>query len=341
VDLQRNVLLAPYTTFRIGGPARFFTHARSHEDLLEALIFARSESLPVFVLGGGSNLLVAGEGYPGLVIQLALAGEPEVDGDLHEIPAGTDWDTFVRGTCEQGFSGVECLAGIPGLTGATPVQNVGAYGQEVAQTIARVTAIDRQTLATVHLDNRACRFGYRASVFNTTERDRYIVTSVQFRLKLGGSPELSYADLKRHFGTRQPTPYEVYEAVRQIRRAKGMLLVEGDPDSRSAGSFFKNPIVPLELLPAIAAAAGETSVPNWPVSDHGTKLPAAWLVERAGFPKGFQLGAAGISSRHTLALINRTGAASCSEILQLKSTIAGEVERRFGVRLEQEPICLK
>ncbi|QHN04012.1 UDP-N-acetylmuramate dehydrogenase [Granulicella sp. WH15] len=340
MHLERNVSLAPYTTLRIGGPARFYTRVTTYAELIEALGFARAEGLPSFLLGGGSNLLVADEGYPGLVIHLGLAGDTVVDGELHEVAAGTEWDSFVRGACELGYSGVECLAGIPGLAGGTPVQNVGAYGQEVAQTIARVTALDLETLATVSFANSECRFAYRQSLFNSTHRNRYIVTAVRFRLSPEGRPNLTYADLKQHFGDARPAPLEVYEAVRGIRRSKGMLLVEDDPDSRSAGSFFKNPVIPVGQLEGIAKAAGVASVPNWPSGVENAKLPAAWLLDQAGFHKGFALGEVGISSRHTLALINRTGRATCVDILRLRDAIVAEVQGRFGIRLEQEPVYL-
>jgi UDP-N-acetylmuramate dehydrogenase len=259
------------------------------------------------------------------------------------VPAGNDWDAFVLSVCEQGIAGIECLAGIPGLVGGTPVQNVGAYGQEVAETITEVRALDQQSREFVTLAAADCAFSYRRSRFNSTDRGRYIVTAVRFRFDRAARPSLNYADLKQHFSSiaTTPTPLDVYHAVREIRHRKGMLLVEGEPDCRSAGSFFKNPIVPIEILPRLAAtlALDPTAIPNWPADGGLTKLPAAWLLERAGFHKGFALGQAGISSRHTLALINR-GAATQADIVALRNLIQQTVEDRFGIQLEQEPVLL-
>jgi UDP-N-acetylmuramate dehydrogenase len=353
VQIQEHVSLAPLTTLRIGGPARYLARAESEADLLEALEFARRKGLPLFVLGGGSNLLVADQGFDGVVAQIGLMGAPVFEEGrewvLCTVAAGADWDGFVAETCRRGLTGVECLAGIPGLVGGTPVQNVGAYGQEVANTIVTVRALDLATSRFVTLTGTECGFAYRSSRFNTTHRGRYVVTAVTFRLRHEGAPNLSYRDLRQHFAGSGsvPAPTEVYHAVRSIRHAKGMLLVEGEPDCRSAGSFFKNPVVTLGtlgtlgMLERIGAAVGvpPEEVPNWPAAEGLTKLPAAWLVEKAGFHKGFALGAAGISSRHTLALINRGGATQV-EMVALRDHIQETVYERFGVRLEQEPVML-
>jgi len=305
--------------------------------------------LPLFVLGGGSNLLVSDHGFDGLVLQVALAGTPAMtakgDAVRYTVPAGNDWDGFVLSVCEQGIAGLECLAGIPGLVGGTPVQNVGAYGEEISGQLTEVRAFDQTTREFVTLSNAECRFAYRTSRFNTVDRGRYIVTAVTFELERDAQPNLSYGDLKQYFAQRHRstaiTPLEVYHAVRDIRHGKGMLLVEGEPDCRSAGSFFKNPVVSVERLARIAATVGlsQSDVPNWPASDGRTKLPAAWLVEHAGFHKGFALGAAGISSRHTLALVNR-GHATQAEMVALRDLIMATVQNRFGVALEQEPVML-
>lgn len=331
----------------VGGPARFLAEIRTEQGLLEALAFAQQHRLPTVAIGGGSNLLVQDEGYPGLVLQMALAGpiEQREQGSRVEqtVPAGISWDAFVLQACEQDLSGVECLAGIPGMTGGTPVQNVGAYGQEVSQTIVSVRALDRVTQHFVRLSQEECGFRYRSSLFNMGAWDRYLITSVSFGLERNTAPVLSYEDLRRYFGEgAKPGPLEIYHATREIRRRKGMLIVEGDPDCRSAGSFFKNPITTRERLRAIASAKSVAvdAVPHWPVGDDGVKLAAAWLVEQAGFGRGFALGEAGISSKHSLALINRTGRATFADIARLRDLIRGEVEARFGLRLEQEPIEL-
>ncbi|HMF53181.1 MAG TPA: UDP-N-acetylmuramate dehydrogenase [Edaphobacter sp.] len=345
IEIQQNTPLAPFTTLRIGGPARFFCEVRTEAGLPEALAFARERSLPIFVLGGGSNLLVSDAGFDGLVLRIALDSPilPSFNDDLvvYTVAAGVEWNRFVLSVCEQGISGVECLAGIPGTVGGTPVQNVGAYGQEVSETIASVRALDLETNRFVDLSNAECGFAYRRSLFNTTDRGRYIVTAVTFRFDFARKPRLTYADLTRHFGDTQPTPLEIYHAVREIRHGKGMLIVEGEPDSRSAGSFFKNPIVDRGAFDRIALTLNlaPDKIPNWPAEDNRIKLPAAWLLERAGFVKGYAMGNAGISSRHTLALINR-GNASGDEIFTLRDAIQQKVKALFGVQLEQEPVQL-
>jgi len=345
IDIQQNISLVPYTTLRIGGPARFFCEVRTEAGLLEAIAFARRQSLPVFVLGGGSNLLVSDTGFDGLVLHIALnspiAPISGVDRIGYTVDAGVEWNAFVLSVCEQGISGVECLAGIPGTVGGTPVQNVGAYGQEVAETIDSVRALNLETMQFVDLPNSECGFSYRRSIFNSTLRGRYIVTAVTFHFDPTRRPHLTYADLTRHFGDTQPTPLEVYHAVREIRHRKGMLIVDGEPDCRSAGSFFKNPVVEREIVEHVATTLqlASSQIPQWPAEGDRIKLPAAWLLERAGFVKGFAMGNAGISSRHTLALINR-GNATAADIFALRDAIQQKVKALFGIQLEQEPVQL-
>jgi len=343
MQLIENQPLAPLTTFGIGGPARWFVGARSEEDLTEACEWARGQGLPLFVLGGGSNVLVADEGFPGLVVHIGLTGF-EQDGDLFRLGSGEIWDDCVQRAIESGYAGWECLAGIPGTVGGTPVQNVGAYGQEVATTIERVRAFDREAREFVELANTECGFAYRRSRFNSADKGRFIVTRVDYRLRRDGSPNLSYVDLKMHFRDRTEAPSlgEVAEAVRSIRRSKGMVLVVGDPDCRSAGSFFKNPSVTQEVAERIRRFAEQNRVPlrAYPATGGLVKVPAAWLIEQAGFAKGYRMGAAGISTRHTLALVNSgdaNGGAKAEEILALAQRIADAVEAKFGVRLEMEP----
>ena len=352
LKIQEQVPLASYTTFRIGGPARFFCDIRTEAELLEAVHFARERALPIFVLGGGSNLLISDSGFDGLVLHIAIDHALVVDGGYtdsrptktpltYRVPAGLEWDAFVLMTAKAGITGIECLAGIPGLVGGSPIQNIGAYGQEVSTSISTVDALDLETLSFVTLPAEECRFAYRRSIFNTTHRSRYVVTSVTFRFDLDATPKLAYADLQRYFANQAqpPRPIEIYHAVREIRHAKGMLIVEGEPDCRSAGSFFKNPIVPKTVIPTSAAALQIPAerIPHWRADPGSIKLPAAWLLEQAGFRKGSTLGAAGISSRHTLALINR-GHATAADITALRDTIQREVRRRFNIELEQEPV---
>ena len=335
--LREQVSLAPHTTFGIGGPARYFVEATDEGSVLEAVRYARENRLPLFVLGGGSNLLVSDVGFPGVVLHIAMMGI-EQEGNLFRAAAGENWDNFVSLAIDRGYGGIECLAGIPGTVGGTPVQNVGAYGQEVSTTITTVRILDRNHLTFGELPAATCGFSYRRSIFNSTHRDRFIVTRVVYRLRPKAFPVMSYPDLKRYFHDRQDTPTlaEVAAAVREIRHQKGMLLVEGDPDCRSAGSFFKNPMVPQAQYDGIAAQSA-LQVPCYPAPRGYVKIPAAWLVEQAGFQKGFALGAAGISSRHTLALINR-GGATASDMVLLRDLIAAKVEQGFGVHLEPEPV---
>jgi len=343
MKIQEQISLAPYTTFGIGGPAHWFAEVTSEPELLEALAFAKERGLAHFILGGGSNLLIADEGYAGLVLHIALKGiaqSGEHEGRVHlSAAAGEEWESLVSRAVEANLAGVECLAGIPGTVGGSPVQNIGAYGQEVAETVHAVRAYDLERAEFVEIPAAACGFAYRRSIFNSVARGRYIVTRVEYALTQDGAPAIRYADLRRAFGENaQPTLAEVAETVRRIRQSKGMLLVEGDPDCRSAGSFFKNPIVSEEQYQRLAQSRGEV-IPNYAAGPGQLKLAAAWLIEQAGFARGFRQGRAAISSRHTLALVN-TGGATAAEILALAEKIARGVEDRFGIGLEVEPVLL-
>lgn len=339
--IQQNVPLAPMTTFGIGGPARYFVHAVSEQEVMDSLDFAHSNASPVFVLGGGSNLLVSDNGFPGLVLRIGLKGiEDEAAGGrvLVHARAGEDWDPFVARCVEEGRAGIECLSGIPGFVGGTPVQNVGAYGQETADVLLSVNAFDRVQQKHVELSHAECGFSYRSSIFNRTQKDRYIVLGVTYSLEPGGAPAIRYPDVRRRFESvvRPPTLSEVRNAVREIRAGKAMLLTPGDPDCRSAGSFFKNPIISENEYAHLQNASADP-VPRYPAPEGRVKTAAAWLIERAGFSKGFTIGAAAISRKHTLALVN-TGAATAADIVQLARSIRDRVEDRFGIRLTPEPV---
>ena len=346
--LQENVPLAPLTTFRIGGPARFLVAAQSAVDVQRAVAFAQSKSLPLFVLGGGSNLVVSDSGWPGLVLKVSITGidrrSAEPDGKVvFDVGAGEPWDRFVSQAVLARCAGIECLSGIPGSVGGTPVQNVGAYGQEVSQTIASVEVFDQKDGQVRELCREACGFSYRSSIFNTTERGRFIILRVAYALTPGGEPHLEYADLKRHFEGRETRPdlAETREAVRHIRARKGMLIVAGDSDCQSAGSFFKNPVLTEqqhEDLNQRAAARGLT-VPSYPALEKSRKVSAAWLVEKSGFARGYGFGHVGISTKHALAIVNR-GGATAAEVLALKDQIQQRVEEIWGVRLEPEPVMV-
>ncbi len=349
LDVRENVPLAPYTTFGIGGPARWFVTATTEAQVAAAVDFAQERGLPLFVLGGGSNVLVSDAGFPGLVLHIALLGvhaeAGRTDGVMDVIAgAGENWDALVQFTVDRNLQGMECLAGIPGTVGGTPVQNVGAYGQEIAQTLVSARCFDVREKCFVELRHAEFGFGYRTSMLNGAERGRYIVVRVTFALTPsstpGSRPNLSYADLKRMFPEpERPTLAKIAEAVRAIRRGKGMVVDAGDPDTRSAGSFFRNPVVAQDALKRVAHAAGlsEGEVPHWPAGEGCVKLPAAWLLERAGFVRGTVLGAAGVSSKHTLALVNRGGATE-RDVAALRERIVDGVRERFGIGLEQEPV---
>lgn len=346
MQIQENIPLAPLTTFKIGGPARFFAEAKSVSDIEEAVSFASGRDLSLFVLGGGSNLVVADAGWPGLVLKVAISGIEQKSSDedgkaVFEVGAGESWDDFVSHAVAAHCAGVECLSGIPGSVGGTPVQNVGAYGQEVSQTVESVQVFDLKDNQVRELCNQACGFSYRTSIFNTSERGRFIILRVSYALAPGGQPHIEYADLKRHFKgcETSPTLADTRETVRHIRARKGMLIVEGDPDCRSAGSFFKNPVLS-EMqhaqLRKRAEAKGLT-IPSYPALEKSHKVSAAWLVEHSGFARAYAFNRAGISSKHALAIVNR-GGATAAEVIALKNEIQGRVEEIWGVRLETEPV---
>ena len=347
--IRENILLAPLTTLRIGGPARYLAEATCESQVQDGLAFAEGRGVPVFVLGGGSNILVADSGFPGLVLRVALMGVSRANSRNDGVVtagAGEEWDGFVRLCVEREWAGVECLSGIPGSIGGTPVQNVGAYGQEVSEVIVTVRVLDRVAKSVRELQKTECGFTYRTSIFNTTHRDRYIVLGVTFALQVGGAARIDYADVRRHFAGRTDhlSLTEVREAVRRIRASKAMLLVPEDPDCRSAGSFFKNPIVSEERFLEIESEArrhgclqeGE-SLPRFMAPAGMVKIPAAWLIERAGFQKGYTRRKAGISTKHTLALVNR-GGATASDILELMREIQDRVNQIYGVWLNPEPV---
>ena len=342
--LEENVALAPFTTFGIGGPARYFVHAPSEDAVLDAIRFATDQKLPIFVLGGGSNLLVADRGFPGVVLKIDLMGmEWENDGDktIVRAGAGEEWDRLVRSCVDRNLAGVECLSGIPGSVGGTPVQNVGAYGQEVSEVLTMVRAYDRKTGMVVELSREDCGFTYRTSIFNTTEKDRYIVLNVTYSLAMNGEPAIRYSDVEQEFEGRitPPSLCEVRDAVRRIRARKAMLLVAGDPDCRSAGSFFKNPIISEKQFSRLEIALPGVRIPRYPASPGKVKTAAAWLIEQAGFSKGYSLGPASLSTKHTLALVNK-GGATAGDILRLARRIRLGVKEKFGITLIPEPMFL-
>jgi UDP-N-acetylmuramate dehydrogenase len=354
------VPLAAFTTLGLGGPAGRFAEAATEAELVAEVRSADARGEQLLVLGGGSNLVIADAGFPGTVVRVATRGVRHETAErtvLLTVAAGEDWDTVVARTLAEDLAGLECLSGIPGLAGATPIQNVGAYGQEVAQTLAAVRAYDRARHAVTELSHADCGFGYRTSAFKRSAQaaavtGRYIVLAVTFRLQRSAlSAPVRYAELAAALGIgegdRAPLG-DVRSAVLALRRGKGMVLDGADPDTHSAGSFFTNPVLDLaqfaDLERAVAAICGPgAAVPRFPAGPGLVKVPAGWLIERAGFGKGYQPGPgehdARISTKHTLALVNPGGATTAS-LLALAREVAGGVRKVFGVDLAPEPVLV-
>lgn len=337
-DGSAPVLLRDHTTLRVGGVARRWVEATTEAALIEAVTEADDRGEPVLVLGGGSNLLVGDDGVAGTVVKVATRGlREDVDacsGATVTVAAGEDWDALVAHAVDRGWVGLETLAGIPGSVGAVPVQNVGAYGAEVAAVIARVRSYDRHERRVVTRAAAECGFGYRTSLFKQ-QPDRHVVLDVTFQLRLGEvSAPIAYAELARTLGVaegeRAPL-VRVREAVLALRAGKGMVLDDADHDTWSAGSFFTNPI--------LDAAAVPDGAPAWPQPDGRVKTSAAWLIERAGFAKGHGTGPATLSTKHTLALTNR-GTARAADVLALADEVRGGVRSRFGIDLDPEPVLV-
>ncbi|MDH3497334.1 MAG: UDP-N-acetylmuramate dehydrogenase [Gemmatimonadota bacterium] len=350
--IREHVPLAPLTTLKLGGPARYIVDGATADDARAALDFARALALPLLVLGGGSNVVLPDAGFPGVVLHmtaddLAFASA----GDAVEVTAGAglSWDTLVADAVRRGLAGIECLSGIPGTVGGTPIQNVGAYGQEVAETLGRVTCLDRRTLDVVEFGTAECGFAYRWSRFKGADRDRYVVLGVQLRLRADRMPTLRYPELtaavERVGGLAGLSPAaqvrRVRETVLTLRRSKAMVIDPTDPDTRSVGSFFLNPVLSpaafADLEARWRAGGGDGAIPTFSVPD-GVKVPAAWLVERAGFPKGTRRRGVGISSHHALALVNYDG--TTADLLALADEIRAAVAARFGVELRPEPVIV-
>jgi UDP-N-acetylmuramate dehydrogenase len=348
LTITENAPLAHYTTLGVGGPARHLVEAASEEQVLEALDRGSSEGWPVFILGSGSNVLFADAGFPGLVLRIATRGIVAGDSNRLTAAAGEEWDAFVRLSVRRELAGIECLSGIPGTVGATPIQNVGAYGEEVGDTIRSVRVLDRKDGTIRDLSNPDCGFRYRSSVFCTSERERYVILAVTFELKPEGLPSVTYPDLESFFSGRAapPSPWEVRQAVLLIRQSKGMLLDPTDPESRTAGSFFKNPVISEETLRDTEAAARRLGLlaesqglPGFKTAAGDYKIPAAWLIERTGIKKGFSTGHVSISSRHALAIVTRPGG-TAAEVLEFAQQVRGRVQSVFGIALELEPVCV-
>ncbi|MCS6797197.1 MAG: UDP-N-acetylmuramate dehydrogenase [Myxococcota bacterium] len=348
--VESHVPLAPLTTLELGGRARWYVRARTEAELLDAVALARAKRWPLFVLGGGSNVVVPDGGIDGLVLHIETRGRrAEARGDEVRVTlaAGEPWDAFVADAVARGWAGVECLSGIPGQVGATPIQNVGAYGQQVGDVLRAVRVLETASGRVLELAPHDCDLDYRTSVFRRAP-GRHVVLSVTLALRRGPPAPIRYDELQRALPTdRVPTLGEVRAAVLALRRAKSMVLDPDDPNRRSVGSFFVNPTVDRATADALvhrALADGlvdrPEAVPCWPQPDGRVRLAAAWLVERAGYPKGSRRGPVGVSTRHALALVHH-GGGSARELLALADEIAVAVERRFGIRLEREPVVAR
>jgi UDP-N-acetylmuramate dehydrogenase len=341
-----NVPLAPHTTLGVGGRARFLVPAGDEDTVLAALDWARARGLACRVLGGGSNLVVGDAGVDDLVLKVELRGRsarPTGGAVELTVAAGEPWDDVVRHAVEQGWAGLECLSGIPGLAGATPIQNVGAYGQEVSDTVTSVRAVDTETRRVITLAAADCGFAYRDSLFRSRAPGRHVVLAVTYRLAPGGAPTVRYRELHAHLGARgiaSPTLADVRESVLAIRRSKSMVIDAADPadpNRRSCGSFFVNPVVAVADVPGIEAAAPGHVMPRWPQPDGRVKIPAAWLIEQAGFKRGWTEGPVGLSTRHALAIVAHEGARA-SDVVAFARRVQRAVAERFGVRLTPEPV---
>ena len=349
MEVHERIPLSELTTLRVGGPARTLITAQTIEEVVEVVRGADARGERLLIIAGGSNLLIGDQGFDGTVLHVAIGGiaiGETGDGVRVMAPAGEPWDGVVAACVNEGLAGVECLSGIPGSTGATPIQNVGAYGQDVSETIVSVSAYDRRAGAVVELEPQQCGFGYRSSTFKGS--DRYVVLRVSFGLERSPlARPIRYAELARTLGVAagdRPPLRETREAVLELRRAKGMVIDPDDPDSVSAGSFFLNPILSREAFASLELHAIErlgegTQVPVWPDANGSVKTSAAWLIERAGFHRGYGSGPAGISSKHTLAIVNRGGASS-AEVVALAREMRDGVQAAFGVSLHPEPTLI-
>ncbi len=343
VAVAEGVPLAPVCTLGVGGPGRYFVDAKDEGTVMAVLEWSDRRGLPIKILGMGSNLVVADAGVEGVVVRMGLRGlvTRDVDGAVEvTAAAGEPWDTLVDLAVERGWAGLECLSGIPGLVGATPIQNVGAYGQEVSATVTAVRALDRTSGRVEVLVREACGFGYRDSLFRSRLPDRYVILAVTYRLVPGGAPTVRYAELRQHLetlGIPRPSLADVRRSVLAIRRAKSMVLDPADENRRSCGSFFLNPVVDAGECERVEAAAGDPAMPRWPEADGRVKLSAAWLIERAGFRRGERQGPVGLSTRHSLAIVAHAGARA-REVVGFARHLRDGVEARLGIRLRPEPV---
>jgi len=355
---KKNIKLADLTTIKLGGIAEEFVAVETVDELKKALQYAGKKNMPVWILSGGSNTVFKDEGFGGLVIKVDLKGVKFKAGDGYTFvtaASGEIWDDIVKKAIAKNLVGIEALSGIPGSVGATPVQNVGAYGQEVSDTITCVRALDRKTLSEVSFTNAECEFGYRASRFKGRDSGRYIITEVTYRLFKDAIPGVNYLQLKAKleelYDITDSSLKHIRKAVLALRKAKSMVIDPRDANSRSCGSFFTNPVLSQKefakllvrwqgharaVRGKIGGRKSVEEIPFFETGDHRIKIPAAWLIEHAGFQKGHRHGGVGISENHTLALVNRSG--TTGELLEFADTIRATVRQKFGISLALEPM---
>jgi UDP-N-acetylmuramate dehydrogenase len=349
LPIRENVDLAPFTTLGVGGRARFFLDVEDEDVLRSALEWASRGGVAMSVLGGGSNVLVSDRGFDGLVVRIRILGVEQVASDRNDrielrVGAGEEFDPLVERAVQEGWAGLECLSGIPGYVGATPIQNVGAYGQEISETVVSVRVMDRGNAVVSDIDNTRCRFAYRSSAFKEELKGRHVVLSVRLSLVAGGGATVRYPELVREIAARggdARSLAEVRGTVLALRRSKSMVIDPTDPNRHSAGSFFMNPIVSpavANMVEEKARRAGAASMPRFPAGEN-VKLAAGWLIEHAGFRKGTTDGRVGLSTRHALAIVNH-GGATAGEILTFAARVRNQVRERFGVALEHEPVLV-
>jgi len=344
-SLKASIPLAPFTTLGIGGPAKYFAEIKSSGALSAGVEWARAQNLPLFVLGGGSNIVVADRGFAGLVLQVSISGVEtclEEGYGILNAGAGENWDNLVALTVANNWGGFECLSGIPGRVGATPIQNVGAYGQDVSESLVSLEALDVDAGGLVELSASDCNFEYRSSRFKTGDLQRFIITSVKYRLVVDGPPAVRYPELQRHLSNLQKvTLQQVREAILTIRRQKAMVIDPSDLDSRSVGSFFMNPVIAdkqyVALKDYLVTSGTEKDLPSFQAPNGGVKISAAWLIEKAGIKRGYGYGNVGTSTKHALAIVNR-GGGTAKEVVELKEIIQQRVFDSFGISLTPEPM---
>lgn len=347
-NIKKDILLSEYTTIGLGGFADYFIECNSEEDIINAISYAKSNKKRYHILGGGSNTVFSDNGFNGIVIYINTKGISDDENGNFIVKAGMEWDTFVEYTVKKGFSGIECLSGIPGNTGAAPIQNIGAYGQEVSESIVSVKVIDTENMETITFDNERCNFSYRNSMFKAHKSKRYVITDVIFRLEKSSNPEIRYKELSDYLGTygeynsfnnNRDKILFIRKAVLEIRRRKSMVFDLNDPDTISCGSFFTNPVLSQDNhLKFIELCNRFNLIPVSYKYDGSHKVSAAWLIENAGFAKGITENGIGISSKHTLALVNRGG--TTESLINFSEKIIKTVFEKFGIRLSVEPVII-